>query len=128
MAKYSDKTTRWEHLLSSLSVNAQDLLSLTEAERTELEHLLSRAKQLEAQQDVLRAQSSEVSRERKEVDLKGEELRRRLDTIIRGKYGSTSNKLKEFGLMPRRSPRRKPESEGQPVPAPAPSSVTHDPT
>lgn len=74
------------------------------------------------------AQSSEIARERKEVDLKGEEIRRRLETMIRGKYGSTSNKLKEFGLMPRRPSRRKPDPEGQPAPAPAPSATTQDAT
>jgi chromosome segregation ATPase len=127
MAKYSEKTTRWEHLLSTFA-NAPDLMTITEAERSDLENLLTRAKQLEAQQDALRAQSSELSRQRQEIDLQGEEIRRRLDTMLKGKFGSKSNKLKEFGLMPRRSPRRKPESEDQPVPVPAPSFTTHDPT
>ncbi len=126
MAKYSEKTTRWESLLTSLST-APDLAH-TEAERTELTQLLSQAKQLEIQLNGLRAQASEVTRLRREVDRQGEEIRRRLDTTIKGKYGQKSNKLKEFGLMPRKSPRRKPESEGPPQEDPtALSSTAQDP-
>jgi chromosome segregation ATPase len=127
MPKYSDKTTRWESLLTSIAT-APDLAH-TEAERAELAQLLSQAKQLEAQLNVLRAQASEITRRRREVDQQGEELRRRLDTTIKGKYGQKSNKLKEFGLMPRKSPRRKPESEGLSSEEPAaPSLTSHDPT
>ena len=59
MPKYSDKTTRWEHLLATFA-SAPDLLPITEVERTELGNLLTQAKQLEAQQDALRAQSEDA--------------------------------------------------------------------
>jgi hypothetical protein len=126
MPKYSDKTTRWEQLLTSVAANSEELGPAVEVERKELEQTLAEAKQLDIQQDLLRAQSTEATRRRQEVDVRGEELRRRLSAIVRGKYGTRNNKLKEFGLEPFKSPsRRKPEPEapGTPAPQPAPAKT-----
>ena len=124
MPKYSDKTTRWEQLLTSIAANAQELEAAITAEREELEQTLAEAKQLDAQQDLLRAQSAETTRKRQEVDRKGEELRRRLAGIIKGKYGTRSNKLKEFGIEPfKPASRRKPEPETPEAPEPAPEAA-----
>ena len=122
MPKYSDKTTRWEQLLTSVAANAEELGPAVQAERTALEQALAEAKQLDIQQDLLRAQSTETTRRRKEIDVRGEELRRRLSAIVRGKYGTRNNKLKEFGLEPfKPTNRRKPEPEAPEAPVPEPT-------
>jgi chromosome segregation ATPase len=118
MATYSDKTTRWEQLLTSIAANAEELGPAVQAERSELEQALAEAKQLDIQQDLLRAQTAERTRRRRELDAQGEELRRRLAAIIKGKYGTRNNKLKEFGLEPFKPGRRKPEPETPEPPEP----------
>jgi hypothetical protein len=121
MPKYSEKTTRWEQLLASIAANTDELGAALQTERTELEQLLAQAKQLDNRQDFLRAESSEVTRLRQEVDRQGEDLRGRLTAILKGKYGMRNNKLKEFGLAPfKPASRRKPEPE---APAPEPPSA-----
>ncbi len=75
------------------------------------------ARKLEDEQENARKQLRELVRRRQELELRGEEARRRLAALLRGTFGFKSEELIPFGLNPQpRNPaasrrRKKAESD-----------------
>lgn len=90
----------------------------------ELASLIDEAHDLQVQQEATRAQFRELIRLRQEIELRGDDLRSRIASFLRGEFGSKSEKLLRFGITPLpRTKVRKPESPPLPQPeAPAPAS------
>lgn len=89
-------------------------------EHAELETFLNDVKALLARQNELTGQLRQVTRLRKEAEVRGQDLRGRVAAQLRGKLGFKNEQLLKFGIPPRRKPRRKPEEP--PVPKPQESS------
>lgn len=78
-------------------------------EHKELEAFLNEVKNLTVRQSDLTGELRQVVRQRRETELRGQDLRSRVASQIRGKLGFKSDELLKFGISPRRKPRRKPD-------------------
>ncbi|HEX9943145.1 MAG TPA: hypothetical protein VGG03_14085 [Thermoanaerobaculia bacterium] len=95
-------------------------------EHAELETFLNEVQALNARQQELTGELRQITRRRREAELRGQDLRSRVAAQIRGKLGFKNEQLLKFGIPPRRKPvRRKPEEpEGETPPAPPPEVKT----
>jgi hypothetical protein len=102
----------WNLLGMGLLANAADLPHL-EAHRLQLANLVSQANDLLSEQKIQAASKQDVTRQIETVLDQGLKLASFLRLGVKQHYGTRSEKLVEFDLLPfRGSP--------QPVPAPAP--------
>jgi hypothetical protein len=121
---FSTVVTGWEQLLVALLANAQQFLHLEE-QRTRLQQLLERARQLATERDLHAAAKQEASKELEAVLLEGRKLATFLRNGVKERFGNRSEKVVEFGLQPFRRRRREnggveaPETKGAPAPAPS---------
>ena len=121
---FSTVVTGWEQLLVALLANAPQFLHLEE-QRTRLQQLLERARQLATEQDLHTAAKQEASKELEAVLLEGRKLATFLRNGVKDRYGNRNEKLVEFGLQPFRRRRREtgdtelPETKGASAPAAA---------
>ena len=67
----------------------------------EIAALVVEGRQLEADQENARKQFTELVRRRQELEKRGESLRLRAASMLRGTFGFTSEELIPFGLRPR---------------------------
>ena len=93
-------------------------------ESTELDALVTQAKSLDNEQQVLRGRLREITRLRREAELHGQDLRSRIAAQLRGKMGFANENLLGFGISPRKRTRKKPEKQPEPTPAPTPTPQT----
>lgn len=115
--------TGWEQLLVALLANTQQFLHMEE-QRTRLQQLLERARQLATERDLHAAAKQEASKELEAVLSEGRKLATFLRNGIKERYGNRSEKLVEFGVQPFRRRRKTgdtelPETKGASAPAPA---------
>ena len=87
--------------------------------QTELQGLLDEARTLDNEQEELRAKFRDLVQRRRDVERRGEIVRRRVQAHLRGTFGHTNEQLIKFGIKPRpRVIRRKsskpPEEPGAP--------------
>jgi hypothetical protein len=80
-------------------------------ENTELEAFLGDVKSLRKQQQELTGRLREVVRLRREAEARGQDLRSRVASQLRGKLGFKSEQLLKFGIPPRRKPARRKSEE-----------------
>ncbi|HEV2851676.1 MAG TPA: hypothetical protein VHC97_02620 [Thermoanaerobaculia bacterium] len=88
-------------------------------EHGELAAFLAEVKSLNARQKDLTGELRQITRRRKEAELRGQDLRSRVAALIRGKLGFKNETLLKFGIPPRRKTRRKTAEEPTVKPAPA---------
>ena len=102
----------------ALEANSADLPQM-EVTRQTVDAVLTRMKDLTAQQASLTASKQEVTRQLTELNSEAQKLLTFVDAGIREHYGTRSEKLVEFGQQPFRSqPRIKlilVDEKGQPV-------------
>jgi len=121
---FSTVVTGWEQLLVALLANAPQFLHLEE-QRSRLQQLLERARQLATEQDLHTAAKQEAAKELDAILADGMRLATFLRNGVKERYGNRSEKLVEFGLQPFRRRRREtgdteaPETKGASAPAPA---------
>ncbi len=95
----------WRILNDAVEENAGDLAHAV-AHNRRFAKLLAEILSSVAEQKVLTARLQAVVRERQGKVLEVCDLRSRLAAAAVGRYGPRSEKLREFGLKPRRRPRR----------------------
>jgi hypothetical protein len=93
-------------------------MSHLNGENAELDAFLSEVKSLNQRQKELTGQLRQITRLRKEAQLRGQDLRSRVAAQLRGKLGFKNEHLMKFGLLPRRKPVRRKEEEEPPVEKP----------
>lgn len=87
--------------------------------QAELEVWLGEARELERQQELATGRIRQTTEQRRLTQRRGVELRSRAAGHLRGVFGPKATDLHEFGLRPRRNPRRtKPVQEPEETPQP----------
>lgn len=66
----------------------------------ELETVIAEARAIDNEQEIARGRLRELTRMRQDAEKKGENLRRRLASFLRGTFGFTSERLIQFGVNP----------------------------
>ncbi len=112
-----EQFARFQSLASNLRTHLAELPGLA-ANHTAFEELVGRIQASLAEQDVLASRTSDLIRTR-EQDMKlALELRHRLAGQLQGQFGTTSERLREFGVKPRRRRSRRKAPEAPPPEAP----------
>ncbi|HKI03740.1 MAG TPA: hypothetical protein VKK31_17300 [Thermoanaerobaculia bacterium] len=106
-----------ELLSSNLKPHLTDMPHLQE-ESAQLDALVIETKALSNEQSILRGRLQEITRMRREAELRSQDLRSRVAAQIRGKLGFTNENLLAFGIPPRKRSRKKTEKE---TPNPTPT-------
>ena len=110
--------TSWRLLLENLKPHLADMPHL-QALVDELEALVAEAERLDGEQEIARGKLRELIRLRRDAEKKGEGVRRRVGSHLRGTFGFTSEQLIQFGLNPRPSRNRSRKPAEPPVTAEA---------
>lgn len=109
-------------LLSNAVKKKLDQMPNLAAQQAELEAHIIRAEELANKQAALRAELQQTVKDRKEAEVRGEELRQRLAAAVQAQIGFKTEMLHEFGILPRKR-RRNPKKPEAPAPAPAPAAA-----
>jgi hypothetical protein len=123
----AEKFSRWGITASNLREHLEEMPHVA-ADLAEMDRLIAEARALESQQESIRGQAREVTAQLQELAKNGEKLRSRLRAHLQAKFGPTSESLLKFGFRPRRTPRRKPDTDapetktGTPASAPVQSN------
>jgi hypothetical protein len=94
-----EKISRLEILSISLKTNGTDV-PFVNADQTQLEDLVGKAKALQVQQEIQKAQLQETNKQLTALTRSGAQLRTRMRAALQGHYGFDNKKLIEFGLQP----------------------------
>lgn len=113
--------TDCELLNSTLKPQLTELPHLQD-ESTGLDTLIVEAKTLLNEQEVLRGRLREITRLRREAELRSQDLRSRIVAQLQGKLGFTNENLLGYGIVPRKRVRKKPETKKPPAATPAPQT------
>ena len=107
----------WELLNAALQPHLTDMPYLKD-KVTELEGLITEAKDMDTKQQDLRGSLQETVRQRQALEKRGKDLHLHLAAMLRGTLGFDNQTLLGFGVKPRR-PRRKKTPADTPAPQPA---------
>ena len=113
---FAKKITEWELINTNLKPHLQEMPYLQEIV-TALEALIAEAKGLDSQQEASRSQFQDLVHRRQEVEKKGEVLRGRAASHLRGSFGFTSDELVKFGVRPLKTGLRGPRKAKPAAPA-----------
>jgi len=100
--KYGATFNGWERLLASLEANKETFPQL-DAYRTQLEAMLSQAREASAEQTAMAAGKQQATQRIQTLLVDGRKLATVLRTVVRQHFGNRSEKLAEFDLQPLRS-------------------------
>jgi hypothetical protein len=109
----------WELLNTALQSHLTDMPYLKDMV-TELQGLITEAKDMDTKQQNLRGSLQETVRQRKILEKQGGSLHLRVGSMLKGNLGFDNQTLLGFGLKPRR-PRRK--KTPTPVTPPPPAAT-----
>ncbi|MEA2694419.1 MAG: hypothetical protein QOJ16_3806 [Acidobacteriota bacterium] len=119
---FADDVRSWDLLNKALKPVLGDMPHLA-PEQAELEALIEQAKALDSEQRVLRGKVQDATKKRRDVQLKGIELRERVAVQIKGKLGPTNKNLVSYGIRARKLPKRR-KKDGTDTPPPVPPHPT----
>jgi hypothetical protein len=113
---FAAKLINWELIRTNIRPHLDEMPHVQPL-LTELEGVITEARELDSIQEVARGQLRDLTRRRQEVEQRGEKLRSRLAAHLKGSFGFSSEQLIQFGINPRpRVVRRK--KPGVPVTPP----------
>ena len=112
---FAKTVTNWLLLHGNLQPHLAEMPHL-QPFSTELNEVITEARSLDAEQEIARGKLKELIRRRREVEKRGESVRRRVASHLKGTFGFTSEQLIQFGVTPRPTKTR-PRKTAQP-PAP----------
>src|SRR5258706_11670575 len=102
---FAKRTSRWELMSANVAPHLPEMPFLREIV-TELDSVVAEARLLDVEQEEARSRLADVIHRRQNLELKGESLRRRLASHLRGIFGFASQELLKFGVEPhKRGPR-----------------------
>ena len=96
----AERTTRWDVMVSNLKPSLPDMPFVAD-DLAELEEVLAQARALEALKENLRSQARQASADLKLLLRKGDKLRSRLGSNLKGRLGFSDPSLVKYGLQPR---------------------------
>jgi hypothetical protein len=99
--RYADTLRRLELLNDNLRPLVPEMPE-TRAAQARLEIVVAALLRLDAEQSELRGQLLETTRMRRETMEEGEEVRGRIASVLRARFGPQSAELIGFGVKPRR--------------------------
>lgn len=112
---FSQKVVGWQLLADTLSPELATKPHL-QGLYDELVDVIEEARLLVANQETARAQLMDTVRNRQALELKGDGIRSRLSSFLRGELGPKSRQLVRFGVPPLAGPRRPEPAEPPPPP------------
>ncbi|HSS52017.1 MAG TPA: hypothetical protein VLX28_24005 [Thermoanaerobaculia bacterium] len=120
---FGAKSTNWALVSTNLKPHLADMPQVQPLQ-AELEALIGEAHDVDGRQELARGQARDLTHQRQDIEKRGEDLRRRIASHLRGTFGFTSEQLVQFGVNPRpRVTRRKKTTETPaPVPTPTPTA------
>ena len=107
----SDKILRWELLASRLASEVADRPYLKPV-YDQLVQLIADAKSHDFEAKSLRVAAQQSTLRRRAIVKEGDSLRARLGAALAFEHGTTSLKLEEFGVKPRRGGPGRPRKKG----------------
>jgi hypothetical protein len=116
---FAKKITEWELINTNIKPHLQEMPYLQEIV-TALEALIAEAKGLDSQQETTRSQLQDVVHRRQEVEKKGQVLRSRATSHLKGSFGFSSDELVKFGVRPLKTGTRGPRKAKPAAVPPAP--------
>jgi hypothetical protein len=118
--QFANRIINWEMFISNLRPFLPELPFL-QVISTEMETLIAEAKGLDGEQEVARGRLQEIVHRRQDLEKRGEALRSRAASHLKGTFGFTSDALVKFGVRPRKTgPRGPRKAKPAATPAPAP--------
>jgi hypothetical protein len=118
---FGRRITNWELSSNNLKPHLPEMPHLQPLIEG-LDAIIIEAKEIDSGQEKARAQLRELTRRRQDAERKGQEVRRRINAVLRGSFGFTSEQLIQFGIDPEpqkipraRRSRRKPTVEEKPT-------------
>ncbi len=124
--KFSQKVNGWQLLADSLSAELATKPHLQPL-YGELLDVLADARQMLADQETARAELLEAVRLRQGVEVRGDGIRSRLASFLRGELGPKNPLLVRYGVPPLARSRRQPQEEPPPPESPAPAGDSGNP-
>jgi hypothetical protein len=121
---FSTIVNGWIQLLTALAANAAEFTHL-DGQRTRLQSMLDRARELLAQHDLHTAGKQQAAKDLAAVLAEGRKLATFLRAGVKDRYGNRNEKLVEFGFQPFRRRRRDFGEIKSPAPAPAASEPSN---
>ena len=118
--QFANRITNWEVFNSNLKPFLPELPFL-QSISTEMETLITEAKSLDSEQEIARGRLQEIVHRRQELEKRGDDLRNRAASHLKGTFGFTSDALVKFGVRPRKTGPRGPR-KAKPAPTPAPAA------
>ncbi len=118
---FAEKITGWELINANVKPRLAEMPHLQEIV-TAIEALIVEAKSLDHEQEVARGQLEDIIHRRQELEKRGETLRRRTASHLKGSFGFSSDELTKFGVRPRPTGPRKRKAPAETPPTPAPEA------
>jgi hypothetical protein len=114
---FGRKSTNWALVSTNLKPHLADMPQVQPLQ-VELDALVGEAHDVDAKQELARGQARDLTRQRQDIEKRGEDLRRRIASHLRGTFGFTSEQLVQFGVNPRPRVTRRKKSVQTPAPPP----------
>jgi hypothetical protein len=102
---FGRKITNWELVSTNLKPHLDEMTQVKPLAE-ELSTVIEEAWAIDSELEASRGRKQELARRRNDAEKKGEDLRRRISSILRGGLGFTSEQLIQFGVKPARTGRR----------------------
>ena len=118
---FAEKITEWEMINANMKPQLAEMPHLQEIV-TALDALIVEAKSLDSEQELARSQLQDIVHRRQAVEKRGQDLRRRAASHLRGSFGFTSDELTKFGVRPQPTGPRKRKAPAETPPTPAPEA------
>lgn len=116
------RSTNWTLISNNLKPHLTDMPQVQPLQ-AELDALIGEAHDVDAKQELARGQARDLTRQRQDLEKRGEDLRRRIASHLRGTFGFTSEQLVQFGINPRPRVIRRKKAEEKPADTPATPST-----
>ena len=113
--EFSKKITNWDLTNTNVKPHLAEMPQVQPLQ-VELEAVIAEGRALDSQQEVARSQARDLNNQRLDIEKRGENLRRRIASHLRGTFGFTSEQLIQFGVNPRPRNTRRKKAEGKPAP------------
>jgi len=118
---FAEKITEWEMMNANMKPRLAEMPHLQEIV-TAIDALITEAKGLDSEQELARSQLQDIVHRRQGVEKRGQDLRRRAASHLKGSFGFSSDELVKFGVRPRPTGSRKKKAPAEPPPTPAPEA------
>ena len=112
------KSTNWVLVSTNLKPHLADMPQVQPL-NVELEALIGEAHDVDGRLELARGQARDLTHQRQDIEKRGEALRLRIASHLRGTFGFTSEQLVQFGINPRPRVTRRKKAVDTPAPPPA---------